>query len=200
MKKEWRMLKEEVGFSGFFTLFKYTLQHELFKGGWSQPIQREVLHRGHAAAVIPYDASIDSTLLVEQFRSGAIHAERPPWLLEFVAGMVEEGESAEEVVRREAKEEAGIDIHELHHLTTYYPSPGGSTETIALYWAPTDLTCAGGVFGLVDEGEDIRASVIEFDKVLSLVRNGQINNSLSIIAVLWFESIRQKIQATTVDV
>lgn len=194
MKKQWRLINKETGFSGFFQLVKYSLQHERFNGGWSQPIEREVLHRGHAAAVIPYDPKLDSTLLVEQFRPGAIYAERSPWLIECIAGMVEDGESEEEVVRREAREEAGIAIGEMQHLTTYYPSPGGSTETIAIYWAITDLSEAGGVFGLPSEGEDIRAFVIDFEEAVKLVKNGQINNSLSIISILWFNSFREQIQ------
>lgn len=194
MHRQWRTLKQETGFSGFFKLVKYTLQHQLFSGGWSEPIEREVLHRGHAGAVIPYDPVLDSTLLVEQFRPGAMHDEASPWLIECIAGMVEDGESAESVVRREAREEAGIEVSDLHHLTTYYPSPGGSNETIAVYWALADLSAAGGVFGLPSEGEDIRAFVIDFEEAMKLVKSGQINNSLSIISILWFALIRQQIQ------
>lgn len=194
MNKQWRTLQQDTGFSGFFKLVKYTLQHELFDGGWSQPIEREVLQRGHAAAVIPYDPKLDCTLLIEQFRPGAIHGERAPWLIECIAGMVEAGEAEEDVVRREAREEAGIDIGEMRHLTTYYPSPGGSSETIAIYWAVADLSEAGGVFGLPSEGEDIRAFVIEFEEAMKLVKSGQINNSLSIISMLWFASIREEFQ------
>ena len=194
MQKNWQIVKEETGYSGFYTLFKYALQHELFSGGQGAPIEREVLHKGRAAAVIPYDPGLDSTLLIEQFRAGAIRDDDSPWLLECIAGMVEEGESEEALVRREAKEEAGIDIDEVHHLTTYYPSPGGSTETIAIYWALTDLSKAGGVYGLPSEGEDIRAFVIKFDEALELVKSGRINNSLGIISMLWFDTIRHKIQ------
>jgi ADP-ribose pyrophosphatase len=199
MNKKWRKLQEEIGFSGFFKLFKYRLQHERFDGGWSEPIEREILHRGHAAAVIPYDPATDSTLLIEQFRPGAILGDEPPWLLEFVAGMVEPGETDEAVVRRESLEEAGMELGDVHHLTTYYPSPGGSTETIAIYWAITDLSQAGGVFGLAEEGEDIRAFVVGFDEAMELVTSGKINNSLGIISMLRFASIREEIQRDSAD-
>ena len=195
MKKQWRVLNRDIGFDGFFKLFKYSFQHELFAGGWSQPIEREVMHRGHAVAVLPYDPVLDCTLLVEQFRAGAVLADKPPWLLEFIAGMVEEGESEVDVVRREAREEAGIEIGDAHYLTTYYPSPGGNTETISIYWAETDLSDAGGIYGLPTEGEDIRSFVVPFEEALAMVKDQRINNSLGIISVLWFQSIRQDIQA-----
>ncbi len=195
MKKQWRILNRETGFKGFFTLFKYSFEHELFGGGWSRTIEREVMHRGHAVAVIPYDPASDSTLLIEQFRAGAVLGDRPPWLLEFIAGMVEEGESEVDVVKREAREEAGIEIGDAHYLTTYYPSPGGNTETISIYWAKTDLSRAGGIHGLPTEGEDIRSFVVPFDEALAMVKDQRINNSLGIISLLWFQTIRQEIQS-----
>lgn len=191
MKKKWQVLEQEIGFQGFFRLVKYKIRHELFAGGWSAPVQREILERGHAAAVLPYDAKTDSTLLIEQFRAGAMGGENGPWLVEFIAGMVEEGETAEDVVRREAMEEAGITLQDIHYITTYYPTPGGCSETISLYWANADLSEAGGHFGLSTEGEDIRAFVLSFKEALGLVDSGKINNSLAIILLLWFQRIRQ---------
>ncbi len=193
--KQWRILKRETGFDGFFKLYKYSIQHELFSGGWSRTIEREILHRGHAVAVLPYDPVSDTTLLIEQFRPGAMHGEGSPWLFECIAGMVEDGESEAEVARREAKEEANIEIADIHYMTTYYPSPGGSTETISVYWANADLSGVGGVHGLPTEGEDIRSFVVPFEEALSMVQDQRINNSLGIISLLWFRTIREQIQA-----
>ncbi len=193
MKKKWQVLDQEISFQGFFRLVKYKIRHELFAGGWSAPIEREILERGHAAAVLPYDAKTDSVLLIEQFRAGAMNDKNGPWLVEFIAGMVEEGETAEDVVRREAIEEAGITLQDIHYITTYYPTPGGCSETISLYWAHADLSKAGGYFGLSSEGEDIRAFVLSFKDALALVDDGKLNNSLAIILLLWFQRIRQSL-------
>lgn len=190
MNKKWQILDREIAFQGFFKLVKYKIRHELFAGGWNKPIERELLERGHAAAVLPYDLNLDSVLLIEQFRAGAMNDDRGPWLTECIAGMVEEGESAEEVVRREAMEEAGITLQDVHYLTTYYPTPGGCSETIALYWAETDLSKAGGNFGLATEGEDIRAFVCKFHDAINMLDKREINNSLAIILLLWFQRIR----------
>lgn len=190
--KKWQILDQEIAFQGFFRLVKYKIKHQLFAGGWSTPIERELLERGHAAAVLPYDAELDSVLLIEQFRAGAMNDDNGPWLTEFIAGMVEEGESGEDVIRRESEEEAGITLQDVHYLTTYYPTPGGCSETIALYWASADLSKAGGNFGLETEGEDIRAFVVKYDEALEMLDQGRINNSLAIILLLWFQRIRLK--------
>ena len=44
----------------------------LFAGGISKVISREILERGDAVAVLPYDPVSDTILLVEQVRIGAI--------------------------------------------------------------------------------------------------------------------------------
>jgi len=182
---QWKVSKRKTVFDGFLKLTSYEIEHDLFNGG-TQVINRELLERGHAAAVMPYDAVSDSVLLIQQFRVGAMHTDQSPWLLEFVAGMVETGESGEDVVRREAQEEAGIDLDDIHYISTYYPSPGGSTETIEMYWANADLTNAGGVFGLDSECEDIKATVVAFDDAIAMLDRGEINNSVTMLLLLWF--------------
>ncbi len=194
MKYDWEILQHDICYDGFFTLSQYRIRHSLFEGGESSPIVRELIEPVRAAAVLPYDAALDSTLLLEQFRVGAMHNRQGPWLLEYIAGIVDEDETGEEVVRREAMEEAGLSLGEVHHITTYYPSPGGSSETVAVYWAEADLSTAGGIFGVAEEGENIRATVRKFDEVVALLDSGAINNSLTMLLTLWFERYRRKMQ------
>ena len=47
-------------------------------------------------------------MLVEQFRAGCIDLPGEPWLIEAVAGLVETGETAEDVAMREVREETGL--------------------------------------------------------------------------------------------
>lgn len=190
MDKKWRQLRRLTGYAGFFNLHIYHLQHRLFNGGWSKPLVREVLERGHAVAVLPYDQKLDSVLLIEQFRPGALRRVGGPWQIECIAGMVEQGESDVQVARREAVEEAGIELGKIHALTTFYPSPAGNSETIGLYWAMADLSAAGGVFGLEQEGEDIRASVHRLDAALAMIDDGIIDNASAIILLLMFARLR----------
>ncbi|ERB66196.1 hypothetical protein N779_06315, partial [Vibrio coralliilyticus OCN008] len=114
------IISKEILFKGFFRMIKYRFRHKLFEGGWSEVIEREMFERGHAAALLPYDPVSDQVVLIEQIRVGALeHAH--PWQLEIVAGIIDTDESPEQVVRREASEEAGISVDELAKVTSYYP-------------------------------------------------------------------------------
>lgn len=191
----YEILDSETVYQGFFRLERYRLRHRLFAGGMSGPVQRELFERGHAAAVLLYDPQRDAVVLLEQFRIGALQAAGGPWLLEIVAGMIEEGESAAEVVRREALEEAGARIQRLEFICDYLVSPGGTSETISLYCGLVDSDGLGGIHGLEEEQEDIRVTVVTFDQAWALWQQGQINSASPIIALQWLamqrESLRQ---------
>lgn len=157
------IIERTVAFQGHFRVDRYRLRFRRFAGGLSREISRELFERGHAAAVLPYDPLRDVVVLLEQFRVGAIGAPGRPWCLEPVAGIIEAGERAEEVARREAVEEAGIELSALWPICDYLASPGGTSERVALFLGRIDATKAGGIHGLADEGEDIRSLVLPFD-------------------------------------
>ena len=81
--------------------------------------------------MIAYDPEEDAVVLVEQVRIGAYQPEsaRSPWLLELIAGMVEEGEQPEEVALRESEEEAGVSVQDLTHCLSVWDSPGWCRRT-----------------------------------------------------------------------
>ncbi len=179
------ILEKTICFEGFFRLERYRLRHRLFNGDWSRPVQRELFERGHAAAVLPYDPMRDEVVLIEQFRVGAMTAPVGPWLLEIVAGIIEDNEVAEDVVKREGIEEAGCVITDLIPLYDYLVSPGGTTERIALFCGRVDATQADGVHGLSEEGEDIKVHVVTLDAALKLLKSGKINSASAIISLQW---------------
>ncbi len=181
------ILKKENLYKGFFKCNKYTLKHKLFAGGWSAEMEREFFERGHAAALLPYDAKNDTVVLLEQFRLGAMDSQQSPWLFELVAGMIEEGEVSSEVVKREALEEAGLTISSCQFITNFLVSPGGTTEQIDLFVANVDSSLADGVHGLEEEGEDIRVHVVPRETAYQWVVDGKINNATTIIALQWLQ-------------
>ena len=132
------ILRRERGFQGFYRLDVLTLRHRLFAGGWGPELRRELFVRPDAVCVLPYDPWQDRVVLVEQMRVGALDKRGSPWMLELVAGLFDEGESAEEVAHREAEEEAGLRLLNLTPITRYFPSPGGSDEQVYLYCATVD--------------------------------------------------------------
>ncbi|MCW8884016.1 MAG: NUDIX domain-containing protein [Motiliproteus sp.] len=181
------ILEREIGYQGFFRLDKLVLKHRLFEGGWSAPIKRELFIRDDAACILLYDPVKDAVVLIEQFRIGCLKDPTSPWLLELIAGIIEPGESDEEVARRESQEEAGAEILDLVHICNYHVSPGGSQEYVHLMCAKVDSSGIGGYHGLEHEGEDIRVTVVPRQKAYAAVESNRINNAPTIIALQWLQ-------------
>ncbi|MGN1356853.1 MAG: ADP-ribose diphosphatase [Succinivibrionaceae bacterium] len=186
------IVRKERCYDGFFKLNRYTLQHRLFSGELSGTFTRELFERGHAAAIMLYDPKQDQVVMIEQFRIGAYAADMGPWLYEVVAGVNDADESMEDVVRREASEEAGVQVTSVKFITRYLVSPGGTSETISLYLGLVDASDASGVHGLASENEDIKVHVLPFSEVLKMTEKGEICNSTAIIAVYYLALHRQE--------
>ncbi|WP_105257925.1 MULTISPECIES: ADP-ribose diphosphatase [unclassified Pseudoalteromonas] len=180
-------------FDGFFKVDKYRFNHALFAGGRSDTIEREIFERGHAVAVLPYDPRSRQVLLVEQIRIAAMNSKDSPWLLECIAGMADGSEDYQAVVRKEAQEEAGLELGELEFMLSYLSSPGGTSERLYLYLAQTDLSAAGGIFGLDHEGEDIKVHVLDLDDALARLSSGEIDNAATVISLQWLALNEQRI-------
>lgn len=182
---------------GFLSIFRYRLRHKLFAGGWSATFDRELMERGHAAVVIPYDPQRDQLVLLEQFRVGAMSDQTSPWLLEFVAGMIDASDvDAEAVAHRELFEEAGLRAQQMHYALSYYSSPGGCTEKISIYVAEVDSSEAATLGGLATENEDIRVHVLPRTEVEQLFEQGKINNAASVIGLQWLQLHRIRLFST----
>ena len=191
---KFRILEHDIAFQGFFRLDRFRLQHELFAGGWNQPLTRELFERGHAAAILPYDPSLDAVVLIEQFRIGALEAAGGPWLMEIVAGMIEDGKPAEAVARRESVEEAGLEIARSEAICDYLVSPGGTSERIAVFCGEVDARNAGGVHGLPEEGEDIRVTRVAYEDAVAMLADGRLNSASVIIAMQWLMLNRERLR------
>lgn len=178
------ILSSQTEFEGFFRLRSYRLRYRRYDGAWSAPHSREVFERGHAVGVLPYDPVRDEVVLIEQFRHGAfIGGAENPWLLEIVAGIIDPGHDAEAVIRREMREEAGLDIGRLVRCRRFFTSPGGSSETFTLYIGAVDASAAGGVHGLDDEAEDIMVHRLALREAIALLDSDRANNAPLIIAL-----------------
>lgn len=188
------IVERRVVYDGYARVEKLALRHRLRAGGWSRVLSREMVERGDAVAVLPYDPVRDAVLLVRQFRIGPWGAGRDPWLVETVAGIVDPGESTEEVSRREAVEEAGCSLGRLFPVCTYFASPGVLTETITLYVGLADLSAAGGIFGLDHEGEDIEAFVLSWDEAWSALQNGRILDHKAVVTLQWLALNRDRLR------
>jgi ADP-ribose pyrophosphatase len=182
--------------AGFFGLEVLTLNHRRFDGETSPEITREVFVSGDAVTVLPYDPARDRVLLIEQMRTGPLGRGDPlPWQLEAVAGRIDPGESPEDCARREAIEEAGLVLGELLKVAEYYPSPGAMTEYVYSYIGLCDLPeGVAGVFGAVEEAEDIRGHLLSFDAFMAAVEDGEVANAPLLLAALWLQRERGRLR------
>lgn len=190
---KWKLLKSEPKYKGFFNIDLCHIRHQTYQGDEVE-VKRELFHRGDAVAVLLYDPSKDKIVLIEQFRVGAINDEDGPWLLEIVAGMVEENESVIDVARRECMEEAGIEVHSFENIHSYFSSPGGCSERIHVLCALVDSEQATGIHGVEHEGEDIKVVVIEYKELHDLIVSGKINSAAPLIALQWLQLNRERLQ------
>ena len=186
---------EDYRFGELFRVIRARLQYRRFDGRMSDPISRINFERGDAVGVLLYDPQDDAVILVRQFRY-PVYASLVPderegddakraWLLEIVAGVVDEGQTVKEVAHRELLEEAGYEVKgELQPIATIYPSPGGTSERIHLFLGEVDhrqrISKGGGV---VAEGEDTQVVVLPFREALDMVASGEICDAKTIIAL-----------------
>jgi ADP-ribose pyrophosphatase len=182
-------------FHSLFRIVEADLRYRRFDGRMSKPIKRVNFERGDAVGVLLYDAEQDVVVLVRQFRypvyarlspeARAGAGAREAWILEIVAGIVEAGQAAPEVGRRELLEEAGYIVQEsLHFIATVYPSPGGTSERIHIYWGEVHAeghTHTNG--GLGGEGEDIQVVTVPFRAAMDMIAGGEIVDAKTIVAL-----------------
>jgi ADP-ribose pyrophosphatase len=184
-----KILDKQVVYNGFCHVERYTMQHKTFAGNWTQPYTRECLTKRIAAAALPYDPIANKIVIIEQLRVGALEQKDSPWLLELVAGLVEEKrkESLEELIQRELKEEAGVQALDLIHICDYLVSPGFTSEEVRLFCAKVDASAVPKFAGLPEEHEDIRVQVVDPEAAFAAVRAGRIKNAAAIIGLQWLE-------------
>ena len=193
-KNDVEIIARETLYSGFFSMELYRFRHRLFNGEMSGEIKREIFERGHAAVLLPFDPVRDEVVLVEQIRIAAYDVSESPWLLEMVAGMIEEGETVEDVARREALEEAGLVVGRTKPVLSYLASPGGTSERLSIMVGEVDATTAKGIHGLADENEDIRVHVVSREQAYQWVEEGLIDNAASVIALQWLQLHHQNLR------
>ncbi len=139
--------------------------------------RREIVVRPDAAVVLPYDPSRRCALLVRLPRTPVQFIAGQPEMLEAVAGVIEDGETPEICIRREAMEEAGVELSTLEPIGTVFASPGYSTERQHLFLAPysrADKAGAGG--GAAGEHEDIEPIEVPLPDLWTWIERGAVDD------------------------
>ena len=146
--------------------------------------------------VLPYDPVNDRILLIEQFRSGPyVKGDKQPWVLEPIAGLIDEGETPESAGIREAQEEAHLEIKRLELVARSYPSPGISTEFFHQYIGIVELLDSSQLIaGLSSENEDIRSHIFEYEQFFEMIESGKVKVGPLILLGLWLSKNRKRLR------
>ncbi|MCS7225174.1 MAG: NUDIX hydrolase [Armatimonadetes bacterium] len=135
---------------------------------------REVVHHPGAVAVVPF-LNEDTLVLVRQFRY-AVGEE----LVEIPAGTLKQGESPEECVQRELREEIGYEAKTIAKITSLFPAPGYTDEVIHLF-------IARDLFPSQTEGEEdevVEPVFLTMGEAIEWLQTGRIKDGKTIAGLL----------------
>lgn len=181
---------------GFLKLDICEVRQALFDGGTSPVLRREVLVAHKAVAALCYDPERDDVVMIEQARLPAELAGFAGIQTEIVAGLIDPGEMPEDVVRREVKEESGLDVIGTPILVAHALStPGHSTEQVWVYCARVVAPDTTGYFGLLEEHEDIRTLIVPFKEFTQWLANGRVTHGFALMAGFWLMAHRDQVRA-----
>ena len=183
-------------YKGFFSVEEHDLTYQKFNKDSSDIVTRSTLVSSDAVIVLPYDPVNDRILLIEQFRAGPyVKGDENPWVLEPIAGLIDEGETPESAGIREAQEEALLEIKRLELVARSYPSPGISTEFFHQYIGIVELLDSSDLIaGLSSENEDIRSHIFEYEQFFEMIESGKVNVGPLILLGLWLSKNRNRLR------
>ncbi len=112
-----------------------------------------------------------------------------------MAGIIEAGESADAMVRREAVEEAGLILTDTLRVRSMMLTPGACSEACQIFLGRTDTTNAGGIHGLPSEDENILVRVLPFREACAMMDRDEIDNAVTVVALQWLALHHAEVRA-----
>lgn len=180
---EYSIKNERIVFNDHYKILKAEVRYDTFEGK-KITTKRLAFERGDSVAILLFEKETQSILLTEQFRYPSCkHNEG--WLLEIPAGSLEKNEDPADCATREVMEELGYKISNPKHLSTFYTSPGASTERVFLFFSEvskTDKKEKGG--GVYDENEDIQLVKIPIAEIALKIT--EMKDAKTILALQWY--------------
>lgn len=186
--------KVERVYDGFLKIDKAEISYNKYNGQRTT-VTRLSMERGDAAAALLVNLKQRTVRLIEQFRYPTL-AKGSGWIMETPAGMIDHNESAEAAAAREIAEETGYSDLKLHHISTFFVSPGGTSERIALFCAFVDDKTADPELSerTKDSDEDIRQVDMDLDAFMKAASNGTLEDAKTLIAGLWLCANKRRLK------
>ena len=145
-------------------------------------VEREVVRHCPAVCVFAYDGE-EYGYLVKQYRYPF-----DEYITEAVAGLCEEGETAEESARRELNEETDALCENLVSLGEFYPTPGYCDEKIYMFAAKI----TGFRKGTPDPDEFIEKIKLPLSEIYEMAENGEIKDGKTVAIILKAKNLFEK--------
>jgi len=152
---------------------KFEVQRWTFEDTPRGRVVREIVVHPGAVLIVPL-LSDTRIVMIRQVRH-AVGCE----LLELPAGTLEDGEEPTACALRELEEEAGYAARTITPLCEFYTGPGICTERMHAFVA-RDLQPTAQ---RLDPTEDIQATVVDLDRALRMIADGQIVDGKTIAAL-----------------
>lgn len=189
-----RVLLDDV-----FQVEEAYVRYSLPDGRVSEPVRRLCFERGDSVAALLVHRQRRSCVLARQFRYPA-YTRGEAWLAEIPAGIVEPGESPESAIRREILEEVGYEMPGLVSIGTVFPSPGGSSERIHIYFSlvgDDDQVSAGG--GNPAEHEAIEVIEVGLADIDDMLVEGAVSDAKTVVALTWLQLRLERREVEVLD-
>ena len=165
---------------------KLEFVHQKHDGSWTNKVEREIFSGAHVSTLLPYDPLRKEIVLIKQFRAGVISRYDDDYLYEIVAGIIDENESPEETAIRECDEETGCKVNMITPIQSYFPAPGSSESYYHLFLGEVNSFEGERIMGLESENENISVKSYKIEHVRKMLKNKEIKNGLTLIALQWF--------------
>jgi len=180
VKERIRILGRKLVSRGFGLLERLGVELRRLDGRL-QAHEFEIYDTGDGAAILLYDPTRSTVVLVRQFRLPPYLKDGRDSLIEVCAGRLEGSDPQTRIVH-EAEEETGFRVRHPRRLFEGYTSPGAFCEKLTFFvaeYAEADRIGAGG--GLEHEGEDIEILEPTLDEALTMIERGEIIDAKTIL-------------------
>ena len=179
--KRLKNIKTELLSNNYYTLNKLTFDYQLRNGEWVTQM-RECYDRGDGAGILLYNKEKGTVILTKQFRMPTfLNDNKNGLLMEICAGMLDK-DQPEACIIRETEEEVGYRLKEVKKVYEAYSSPGVLTEKMHFFIGEyTDAMKVSDGGGVETEHEDIEVLEMSFEKAITMLNNGEINDTRTIV-------------------